>query len=60
MYNLAAFASSFPYFNIEVGTMATGVVVVGVVACRGRDGGLRGEVSQDISKVIIGVLLGIN
>jgi hypothetical protein len=60
VYNLAIFTSSFPYPNIEVGTMATGVVVVGVVAYRGGNGGLRGEVGQDISKVIIGVLLGIN
>ena len=60
MYNLAAFASSFPYPNIEVGTVATGVVVAGVVAYGGGDSRLRGKVSQDISKVIIGVLLGIN
>jgi uncharacterized membrane protein len=43
-----------------VGTMATGVVVVGVVACGGGDSGLRGEVSRDISKVVIGILSGIN
>ena len=60
MYNLAVFTSSFPYSNIEVGTVAMGVVVVGVVACGGGDGGFRGEVGQDISKVVVGVLLGIN
>ena len=60
MYNLAAFASSFLYLNIEVGTVATGVVVVGIMACRGGDGRLRGEVGWDISKVVVGVLLGIN
>jgi hypothetical protein len=43
-----------------VGTMVTGIVVVGVVAYGGRDSGLRGKVSRDISKVIIGILLGIN
>jgi hypothetical protein len=60
VYNLAAFISSFLYPNIEVGTVVMGVVVVGIIACRGRDSRLRGKVSQDISKVIIGVLLGIN
>jgi hypothetical protein len=60
VYNLAAFTSSFLYPNIEVGTMATGIVVVGIVAYRGKDGGLKGKVGQDISKVVISVLLGIN
>jgi hypothetical protein len=60
VYNLAIFASSFPYLNIEVGTVVTGVVIVGVVACGGRDSGLRGEVNQNISKVIVSVLSGIN
>jgi hypothetical protein len=60
VYNLAAFTSSFPYPNVEVGTMATGIVVVGVVAYGGGDSGLRGKVGWDINKVIIGVLLGIN
>jgi hypothetical protein len=40
--------------------MATGVVVVGVIAYRGRDSGLKSKVSQDIGKVIVGVLLGID
>jgi hypothetical protein len=43
-----------------VGTVVTGVVVVGVVACRDRDGGLRGKVGWDIGKVVVSVLLGIN
>jgi hypothetical protein len=60
VYNLAAFASSFPYPNIEVGTVATGVVVAGVVAYGGGDSGLRGEVGRDISKVVVSVLSGIN
>jgi hypothetical protein len=60
VYNLAVFTSSFLYPNIEVGTVAIGVVVVGVMACRGGDGRLRGKVGWDIGKVIIGVLLGIN
>jgi hypothetical protein len=60
MYNLVAFTSSFLYPNVEVGTVAIGIVVVGVMACGGRDSGLRGKVSQDISKVVIGVLSGIN
>jgi hypothetical protein len=60
VYNLAAFTSSFPYPNIEVGTIATGVVVIGVMAYGGRDGRLRGKVGQNISKVVISVLLGIN
>jgi hypothetical protein len=43
-----------------VGTVVTGVVVVGVIACGGGDGGLRGKVSRDIGKVVVSVLLGIN
>jgi hypothetical protein len=43
-----------------VGTVATGVVVVGVVAYRGRDSRLKSEVSWDIGKVVISILLGIN
>jgi len=45
MYNLAAFASSFLYPSIEVGTVAIGIVVVDIVAYKGRDSGLRGGVS---------------
>ena len=45
MYNLAIFASSFPYPSIEVGAVATGIVIVGIIACGGRDGGLSGKVS---------------
>jgi hypothetical protein len=43
-----------------VGTIATGIVVVGIVACRGKDSGLKGKAGQDISKVVISVLSGIN
>jgi hypothetical protein len=43
-----------------VGTIATSVIVVGVIACRGRNSRLKGEVGWDISKVIISMLLGIN
>ena len=60
MYNLAVFTSSFLYPSIEAGAVATGIVVVGIVAYRGRNGGFRSKVSWDISKVIIAVLLGIN
>jgi hypothetical protein len=60
VYNLAAFTSSFPYPNIEVGTVVIGVVIVGVIAYRGRDSGFKGKVGQNISKVVIGILLGIN
>ena len=45
MYNLAVFASSFPYPNVEVGTVAMGIVVAGIIACKGRDGGLSGGVN---------------
>jgi len=45
MYNLATFASSFPYPSVEVGAVVTGIVVAGIVACRGRNGGLRSGVS---------------
>ena len=60
MYNLATFASSFPYPSIKIGTMVMGIVVVGVVACKGGNAGLKGEIGQSISKVIIVMLLGIN
>jgi hypothetical protein len=40
--------------------MATGIVVVGVMACGSGDSRLRGEVGLDISKVVVGMLLGIN
>ena len=45
MYNLAAFTSSFLYPSIEVGAMATGIVVVSIIACRGRDSGLSSKVN---------------
>jgi hypothetical protein len=45
VYNLAAFTSSFSYPNIEVGTVAMGVVVIGVIAYRDRDNKLRDKVS---------------
>jgi len=50
VYNLAAFASSFPYPSVEVGVVAYG----------GRNGGLRSRVGRNIGKVIIGVLSGID
>jgi hypothetical protein len=43
-----------------VGTIVTGIVVAGIMACGGGNGGLRGEVGQDIGKVVVGMLLGIN
>jgi hypothetical protein len=43
-----------------VGAVATGIVIVGIMACGSGDSGLRGEVGWDISKVVVGVLLGIN
>ena len=45
MYNLAVFASSFPYPNIEVGTVIIGIVIVGVIAYRGGNSGLKDKVS---------------
>ena len=45
MYNLAAFASSFPYPSVEAGAVAIGIVVIGVVAYRGRNSELRSEIS---------------
>ena len=45
MYNLAIFTSSFPYPSVEVGAVATGIIVAGIIACRGRDGELSGKVS---------------
>ena len=45
MYNLAIFASSFPYPSIEVGAVAIGIVVAGIIACGGRDSRLSGKVS---------------
>ena len=45
MYNLAIFTSSFPYPNVEAGTVVTGIVIVGIIACRGRNGKLRSRVS---------------
>ena len=60
MYNLAVFASSFLYPSVKVGAVAMGVIVVGIVACRGGNAGLKGEVGQSINKVIVVVLLGIN
>jgi hypothetical protein len=44
VYNLAAFASSFPYPNIEVGTVAINIVIAGIVACGGGDGKLKNKV----------------
>ena len=45
MYNLAVFISSFPYPSVEVGAVVTGIVVAGIMACGGGDGGLSGKVS---------------
>ena len=45
MYNLAIFTSSFPYPSIEVGTVVTGIVVVGIIAYKGRNNRLRSKVS---------------
>ena len=45
MYNLAIFASSFPYPSVEVGAVVTGIVVVGIIAYRGRDSGLSNKVN---------------
>ena len=44
MYNLAIFTSSFPYPSVEVGAMAIGIVIVGIMACGDRDSKLRGKV----------------
>ena len=45
MYNLAAFTSSFPYPNVEVGAMAIDIVVTGIIACGGRNSKLKNGVS---------------
>ena len=45
MYNLAVFASSFPYPSIEIGTMVIGIVVVGIIAYRGGDSEFNNKVS---------------
>ena len=45
MYNLAIFTSFFPYPSIEVGAVVTGIVVIGIVACGGRDSKLSNRVS---------------
>ena len=37
MYNLAIFTSSFSYPSVEVGAVVMGIVVVGIMACGGRD-----------------------
>jgi len=43
-----------------MGAMVMGVVIVDVVAYRGGNIRLKGEVGQSINKVIIVMLLGIN
>ena len=43
--HLIIFASSFLYPGVEVGAVAIGIVVAGVMACRGGNGGLRGGIS---------------
>ena len=45
MYSLAVFINSFPYPNIEVGAVVTGIVVVGIIAYRGGDSKLSSRVS---------------
>ena len=60
MYNLATFISSFPYPSVEVGAMATGIVVASIMACKGGDSGFSSKVSQHISKAIIAILLGVD
>ena len=44
MYNLAVFASSFPYPSVEVDAVVTGIVVVSVIARRGGNSRFRGGV----------------
>ncbi len=46
--------------GVEVGAVVMGIVVTGVMACRGGDGGLRGGVSRNIGKVVVVILLGVN
>ena len=45
MYNLAVFINSFPYLSVEVGAVATGIVVAGIIACGGENSGLKGKIS---------------
>ena len=40
--------------------MATGIVVVGIIACKGRNSKFSNKISQHINKAIIAVLLGVN
>ena len=44
MYNLVAFASSFPYPSVEVSAVAMGIVVADIIACGGRDSRFSGGV----------------
>ena len=45
MYNLAVFASFFLYLSIEAGAVVTGIVIIGIIACRGRNSKLKSKVS---------------
>ena len=60
VYIFTAFASSLPCPIVEVGAVVMGIVVTGVMACRGGDGGLRGGVSRNIDKVVVVILSGVN
>ena len=45
MYNSAIFTNSFPYPSVEISAVVTSIIIIGVVAHRGRNGRLRGKVS---------------
>ena len=60
IYIFTVFTSSLPCPVVEVGAVATSIVVASVIVYGGGDGGLRGGVGWDIGRVIIDVLLGID
>ena len=45
MYNLAAFASSFPYPSVEVGAVVIGIVVADIIAHKSGNSGLKSKIS---------------
>ena len=44
IYNLVIFTNSFLYSGVEVGAIVTGIIIVDIVARRGRNSRLRGGV----------------
>ena len=44
MYNLAVFTSSFLYASIKVGTVVMDIIIIGIIACGGRDNKLKNKI----------------